>query len=134
MKVLWDDSDLTADELERLAYFLCHLYARCTRSAFFTKYIRKIVSKLVFLGACLTLLRPTTLTWWLSEQENTTMRWFMESLTKKLIQSRKKPLLRRKLKRLNLFLCILFNCNIESNTVDDRLTFQPRNNASGFCI
>jgi len=31
-QVLWDDSDLTADELETLAYYLCHLYSRCTRS------------------------------------------------------------------------------------------------------
>eukprot|EP00092_Neocalanus_flemingeri_P034497 GFUD01037510.1.p1 GENE.GFUD01037510.1~~GFUD01037510.1.p1 ORF type:complete len:930 (+),score=334.94 GFUD01037510.1:83-2872(+) len=30
--VLWDDSNLTADQLEVLAYFLCHLYTRCTRS------------------------------------------------------------------------------------------------------
>ena len=30
--VLWDDSDLQADELEKLAYYLCHLYSRCTRS------------------------------------------------------------------------------------------------------
>merc|ERR1712080_275196 len=31
-QVLWDDSDMTADELETLAYYLCHLYSRCTRS------------------------------------------------------------------------------------------------------
>ncbi|XP_076067271.1 protein argonaute-3-like [Oratosquilla oratoria] len=30
--VLWDDSDLTADELERLTYALCHVYSRCPRS------------------------------------------------------------------------------------------------------
>ena len=30
--VLWDDSDMSADDLERLTYFLCHLYSRCTRS------------------------------------------------------------------------------------------------------
>ena len=31
-QVLWDDSNLAADELETLAYYLCHLYSRCTRS------------------------------------------------------------------------------------------------------
>ena len=31
-QVLWDDSSLTADQLEVLAYYLCHLYTRCTRS------------------------------------------------------------------------------------------------------
>lgn len=30
--VLWDDSNFTADELEKLSYYLCHLYSRCTRS------------------------------------------------------------------------------------------------------
>ena len=30
-QVLWDDSNLSADELETLAYYLCHLYSRCTR-------------------------------------------------------------------------------------------------------
>jgi len=30
--VLWDDVKMTADELELLAYYLCHLYTRCTRS------------------------------------------------------------------------------------------------------
>jgi len=30
--VLWDDSNMAADELETLAYYLCHLYSRCTRS------------------------------------------------------------------------------------------------------
>ena len=29
--VLWDDKKMTADELEVLAYYLCHLYTRCTR-------------------------------------------------------------------------------------------------------
>ena len=29
--VLWDDSDFSADELEVLSYYLCHLYSRCTR-------------------------------------------------------------------------------------------------------
>jgi len=31
-QVLWDDNNLTADELEVLAYYLCHLYSRCARS------------------------------------------------------------------------------------------------------
>jgi len=31
-QVLWDDSNFTADDLEVLAYYLCHLYSRCTRS------------------------------------------------------------------------------------------------------
>ena len=30
-QVLWDDNNSTADELEVLAYYLCHLYSRCTR-------------------------------------------------------------------------------------------------------
>ena len=30
-QVLWDDSDMTADDMEKLTYYLCHLYARCTR-------------------------------------------------------------------------------------------------------
>lgn len=30
--VLWDDSNFHADDLETLAYYLCHLYSRCTRS------------------------------------------------------------------------------------------------------
>jgi len=30
--LLSDDSDFTADELQRMTYFLCHLYARCERS------------------------------------------------------------------------------------------------------
>ena len=29
--VLWDDSNFHADDLETLAYYLCHLYSRCTR-------------------------------------------------------------------------------------------------------
>ena len=29
--MLWDDSDFSADELEVLSYYLCHLYSRCTR-------------------------------------------------------------------------------------------------------
>jgi len=31
-QVLWDDSNLSADALETLSYYLCHLYSRCTRS------------------------------------------------------------------------------------------------------
>ena len=31
-QVLWDDSQFTADELEVLSYYLCHLYSRCTRA------------------------------------------------------------------------------------------------------
>ncbi|KAK8786729.1 hypothetical protein V5799_023496 [Amblyomma americanum] len=30
--VVWDDSSFTADELEKLSYYLCHTYARCARS------------------------------------------------------------------------------------------------------
>ncbi|XP_067145126.1 protein argonaute-2-like [Centruroides vittatus] len=30
--VLWDDNDFNADELQVLTYYLCHTYARCTRS------------------------------------------------------------------------------------------------------
>jgi len=30
--VLWDDSNFSADDLEVLAYYLCHLYSRCARS------------------------------------------------------------------------------------------------------
>ncbi|XP_067142812.1 protein argonaute-2-like [Centruroides vittatus] len=30
--VLWDDNDFTPDELQVLTYYLCHTYARCTRS------------------------------------------------------------------------------------------------------
>ena len=31
-QVLWDDSDFTADELEVLSFYLCHLYSRCTKA------------------------------------------------------------------------------------------------------
>ena len=31
-RCLWDDNNLTADELQTLTYQLCHTYARCTRS------------------------------------------------------------------------------------------------------
>merc|ERR1719481_2164045 len=31
-QVLWDDSDFSADDLEVLSYYLCHLYARCSRA------------------------------------------------------------------------------------------------------
>jgi len=31
-QVLWDDSDFSADELQLLSYYLCFMYARCTRS------------------------------------------------------------------------------------------------------
>ncbi|CAO4367291.1 unnamed protein product [Caenorhabditis nigoni] len=30
--VLWDDNDMTADQLQQLTYQMCHTYARCTRS------------------------------------------------------------------------------------------------------
>ena len=30
--MLWDDSNMGADETEQLAYYLCHLYSRCTKS------------------------------------------------------------------------------------------------------
>jgi len=30
--LLWDDSNFTADELQKLTYYLCHLYSRCERS------------------------------------------------------------------------------------------------------
>ncbi|VDO55419.1 unnamed protein product [Haemonchus placei] len=30
--VLWDDNQLTADELQQLTYQMCHTYVRCTRS------------------------------------------------------------------------------------------------------
>uniref|UniRef100_A0A1B6F0Y5 Piwi domain-containing protein n=1 Tax=Cuerna arida TaxID=1464854 RepID=A0A1B6F0Y5_9HEMI len=29
---LWDDNDLSDDDLEELTYYLCHLFSRCTRS------------------------------------------------------------------------------------------------------
>ncbi|CAB3376741.1 Hypothetical predicted protein [Cloeon dipterum] len=31
-KVLYDDAKMTEDELEKLTFFLCHLYAKCNRS------------------------------------------------------------------------------------------------------
>ncbi|XP_023346536.1 protein argonaute-1 isoform X2 [Eurytemora carolleeae] len=31
-RCLWDDNQLTADELQTMTYSLCHTYARCTRS------------------------------------------------------------------------------------------------------
>ena len=31
-RCLWDDNNLSADELQNLTYQLCHTYARCTRS------------------------------------------------------------------------------------------------------
>ena len=30
--ILHDDSNFTADELELLTYYMCHLFSRCTRS------------------------------------------------------------------------------------------------------
>ncbi|KAG7176184.1 argonaute 2-like 2, partial [Homarus americanus] len=30
--ILWDDSDLTMNDLQTLTYAMCHLYSRCTRS------------------------------------------------------------------------------------------------------
>uniref|UniRef100_A0A1I7TGW4 Protein argonaute-1 n=2 Tax=Caenorhabditis tropicalis TaxID=1561998 RepID=A0A1I7TGW4_9PELO len=30
--VLWDDNDMTADELQQMTYQMCHTYVRCTRS------------------------------------------------------------------------------------------------------
>ena len=30
--VLWDDNDMSADQLQQLTYQMCHTYARCTRS------------------------------------------------------------------------------------------------------
>jgi len=30
--VIWDDNNMSADNMEKLTYYLCHLYARCTRS------------------------------------------------------------------------------------------------------
>lgn len=30
--IVWDDSNFTADELQKLSYYLCHTYARCARS------------------------------------------------------------------------------------------------------
>ena len=31
-RCLWDDSDMSEDEIEQLTYYLCHMFARCTRS------------------------------------------------------------------------------------------------------
>ncbi|XP_026461963.1 protein argonaute-4 isoform X2 [Ctenocephalides felis] len=31
-KVLWDDNDMTEDQLQELTYFLCHMFSRCTRA------------------------------------------------------------------------------------------------------
>jgi len=30
--VLWDDCNMSADQMEKLTYYLCHLYSRCNRS------------------------------------------------------------------------------------------------------
>ena len=30
--VLWDDNDLSNDTLQKLTFYLCHLYSRCERS------------------------------------------------------------------------------------------------------
>ncbi|XP_064459891.1 protein argonaute-2-like [Ornithodoros turicata] len=30
--IVWDDSNFTADDLQKLSYYLCHTYARCARS------------------------------------------------------------------------------------------------------
>ncbi|KAL1436449.1 hypothetical protein MTO96_049682 [Rhipicephalus appendiculatus] len=30
--IVWDDSNFSADELQKLSYYLCHTYARCSRS------------------------------------------------------------------------------------------------------
>jgi hypothetical protein len=30
-KVLWNDSLMTGDELQKLSFYLCHLYSRCSR-------------------------------------------------------------------------------------------------------
>lgn len=30
--VLWDDNDFSSNEIQKLSYYLCHIYARCTRS------------------------------------------------------------------------------------------------------
>ena len=29
---MWDDNGFTSDELQKLTYYLCHLYSRCERS------------------------------------------------------------------------------------------------------
>jgi len=31
-KVLWDDANMSEDEIEELTYYLCHLFSRCNRS------------------------------------------------------------------------------------------------------
>ncbi|XP_051175773.1 protein argonaute-2-like isoform X2 [Leptopilina boulardi] len=31
-RCLWDDSDMSEDEIEQLTYYLCHMFTRCTRS------------------------------------------------------------------------------------------------------
>lgn len=31
-RTLWDDADMSEDEIEQLTYFLCHLFTRCNRS------------------------------------------------------------------------------------------------------
>ncbi|ODM88159.1 Protein argonaute-2 [Orchesella cincta] len=31
-RVLWDDSDFTADEIQHLTYYLCYMYVRCRKS------------------------------------------------------------------------------------------------------
>ncbi|XP_043472206.1 protein argonaute-2-like isoform X2 [Leptopilina heterotoma] len=31
-RCLWDDSNMTEDEIEQLTYYLCHMFSRCTRS------------------------------------------------------------------------------------------------------
>lgn len=31
-RTLWDDNNLTDDQIEQLTYFLCHMFARCNRS------------------------------------------------------------------------------------------------------
>ncbi|GIY90920.1 protein argonaute-3 [Caerostris extrusa] len=38
--VLEDDSDLSADELQKLTYYLCHTYARCTKSISYPAPVR----------------------------------------------------------------------------------------------
>ncbi|KAL1138977.1 hypothetical protein AAG570_009038 [Ranatra chinensis] len=30
--LLWDDANLSEDELEQITYYLCHMFTRCTRS------------------------------------------------------------------------------------------------------
>ncbi|XP_075737900.1 protein argonaute-4-like isoform X2 [Rhipicephalus microplus] len=30
--IVWDDSDFSADDLQKLSFYLCHTYARCSRS------------------------------------------------------------------------------------------------------